>query len=121
MLKTGTYDDTVASHFVLVDPKNPGGPDEDNVPVLDPAQPMSSTRRPWRLNDSARQIRGDPDIDKEWCRHGIGNLQLGGVWVFARWAPSHRKPLGKNFIAALSVIGGEGGTPASNNRRSRKE
>jgi hypothetical protein len=119
MLKTGTYDDTVASHFVLVDPKNPGRPDDNNVPVLDPAQPLSSKRRPWRLSDSARHIRCEPDIDKEWRKHRIGYLQLGGVWVFAR--SSHRKPLGRDFIAALSVIGGDDITPTANRRRSRRK
>ena len=42
VLKIGTYDDTLASHFVVVDPANPGPPDDDNVPIFDPAQPMNS-------------------------------------------------------------------------------
>ena len=46
MLKIGTYDDTVGSHYVLVDPAEPGGTDEDDVAVLDPAQPLKSSQRP---------------------------------------------------------------------------
>jgi len=49
MLKTGTYDDTFASHYVLVDPKAPEGLDEDDVPLLDPIQPLESNTWPWLL------------------------------------------------------------------------
>ena len=104
MLKTGTYDDTVGSHFVLVDPDDPGPADEDNVPILDPAQPMSSTKRSWRLSDSAARNRGDPAIDKEWRQHRIGNLQIGGVWVFARWTSPTDVLLGSAYLQALGRL-----------------
>ena len=108
MLKIGTYDDSVASHFVVVDPKNPGRTAENDVPILDPAQPIASTKRPWRLSDSSARVRGDPEIDKEWRKHRIGNLQLGGVWVFARWASAGQRLLGQSFIATLSSLARSG-------------
>ncbi|HXG88039.1 MAG TPA: hypothetical protein VNJ02_06870 [Vicinamibacterales bacterium] len=65
MLKTGTYDDTVASHYVLLDPTRPGSPDENDAYLLDPAMPMNAEAA-WRLSDSARQICKDAQIRRQW-------------------------------------------------------
>ncbi|MFM2161370.1 MAG: hypothetical protein RLZZ383_882 [Pseudomonadota bacterium] len=83
MLKTGTYDDTVASHYVLLHPHDEGAPDDDNVTLLDPAMPFSGSL-PWRLSDSAAWITGDPGIGRAWEQLGIDDTQIGGVWVFLR-------------------------------------
>jgi hypothetical protein len=104
MLKTGTYDDSVSSHFVVVDPLNPGSMDEDDVPILDPAQPEKPAKRVWRLSDSSRWIRKDKEIAKDWHKHKIGDLQLAGVWVFARWESRHQALLGDRFIVKLGSL-----------------
>lgn len=85
MLKTGTYDDTVASHYVLLHPDDTGGPDDRDPVLLDPAQPLSSTRRDWRLSDSARRITLDPAIARAWRRDGITADAIAGAWLFAAW------------------------------------
>lgn len=84
MLKTGTYDDTVASHYVLLDPNSTQDRDERDAEVLDPAMPAKRTGR-WTLSDSAKWITQDPDIRREWRRAGIGETQVGGAWLFASW------------------------------------
>jgi hypothetical protein len=83
MLKTGTYDDTVASHFCLLHPEDEGGPHDDNPLILDPAQPRTDNG-PWRLLDSASYITSDPDIAAAWQSAAIGPQDLAGVWVFVR-------------------------------------
>ena len=84
MLKTGTYDDTVASHYVLLDPNSEQSPDDRNAEILDPAMPMRRHGR-WTLTDSANWITSDPAIGREWRKHGIQKTQIGGAWVFNRW------------------------------------
>ncbi len=84
MLKTGTYLDTVASHYSLLHPEDDGGPDDANPRILDPAMPMDASG-PWRLTDSAAQITQDEGIAQAWQDDGIDPTQLGGVWVFTRW------------------------------------
>lgn len=84
MLKTGTYDDTIASHYALLHPDDEGGPDDDNPLLLDPAQPLEMSE-PWRLRDSAAWILTDPEIARGWAESGIEANQIGGVWVFVRW------------------------------------
>ncbi len=84
MLKTGTYDDTIASHYVLLRPDSRESPDFDDPEILDPAQPFKSSR-PWRLSDSARRICADPEIRQAWQDHHISELQIGGVWIFTRY------------------------------------
>lgn len=86
MLKTGTYDDTVASHFCLLHPHDDGGPDDDDPLILDPAMPLARTS-PWRLTDSAATITVDPDIAAAWQDQGIGPTQLAGVWVIVAKRP----------------------------------
>ena len=83
MLKTGTYDDTMASHYVLLDPNSVQPPGDRNAEVLDPAMPAGRGGR-WTLSDSARWITQDPDIRREWRKAGIGDTQVGGAWLFAR-------------------------------------
>lgn len=87
MLKTGTWDDSVASHFVLLHPLDDGGPDAKEVRLLDPAQPAGS-KASWKLADSARRICADSEIAEAWSAAGITPTQLGGVWLFSRGQPS---------------------------------
>ena len=84
LLKTGTYDDTVASHYVLLHPHDAGPLDDPDPEVLDPARPRGGDA-PWRLTDSARHITRDPAIAAGWAELGIEPTQVGGAWVFARW------------------------------------
>jgi hypothetical protein len=84
LLKTGTYDDTVASHYLLLHPNDDGTPDDPNPLVLDPAQPQNGAAR-WRLTDSASAITQDPDIAAGWRAGGIEPTQIGGAWVYVRW------------------------------------
>ena len=104
MLKIGTYDDTVASHFLIVDPKAPGSADENDVQVLDPAQPVGARRRPWRLSDSSRHICTDIEIRAEWRKRKIKPLQLAGVWVFARWTSTTDVALGRSFLKQVARV-----------------
>ena len=96
MIKTGTYDDTIASHYLLLDPDNPGNFDEDNVYVLDPAMPSNKVR-PWSLSNSAKTITKDKDIKKEWKEKDIKPLQIAGVWLFARWRTQNDRLLLEPF------------------------
>jgi hypothetical protein len=108
MLKTGTWDDTVASHYALLHPEDVGGPDDDDPTLLDPAQPLEDTST-WRLSDSAAQITIDPEIDAAWRAAGIGPTQLGGVWVFTRWDAARGRaalaPLVASWAKALAGAG----------------
>lgn len=99
MLKTGTWDDTVASHYVLIDPTAPSNSDEANVPILDPAMPADRSGS-WTLDDSAEWIAQDPEIAKAWKRQGIGPTDIGGVWVFSRFDSSSASNLSAPLIAA---------------------
>lgn len=91
MLKTGTYDDTVASHYVLLDPNSAQGPEVRDAEVLDPAMPAGRTG-PWTLRDSAKWITQDADIRREWKKSGIGETQIGGAWLFSRWNRATGRP-----------------------------
>lgn len=92
MLKTGTYDDTVASHYVLLHPDDAGGPAGTDPEILDPAKPLAETKA-WHLSDSAKAITQDPDIAAGWAAGAIEPTQIGGVWVFARWSASRDRSL----------------------------
>ena len=41
------------------------------------------------MSDCAATIKGDRAIANAWARDGIADTQLGGVWVFSRWADGH--------------------------------
>lgn len=85
MLKTGTYDDSVASHYVILDPRTPGNCETSNLPILDPAMPAQvPLGSVWRLKNSAKVLKSDSIIKTEWSRCGIQDTQISGVWVFAR-------------------------------------
>lgn len=88
MVKMGTYDDTFASHYVLVDPSAPGDPDQNDFRVLDPAEPIHSNDRIWNLSNSFSYLHenGKSKIGMEWHRLGIKPLQIAGVWLFGRKA-----------------------------------
>lgn len=101
MIKTGTYDDTFASHFLLVDPDQIDSNNID-ISVLDPYQPINSRKTTWLLSDSSKLFTKDPAIRSEWNYQNIELLQIAGIWVFCRWNPSSQKMLGEPFIAALS-------------------
>lgn len=83
LLKTGTYDDTVASHYLLLHPNDDGGVDDANPRVLDPAQPFG-TGEAWRLTDSAKAITQDPEIAAGWRESGIKPTQIAGAWIYVR-------------------------------------
>lgn len=100
MVKTGTYDDTIASHYVLLDPTSTDTPETKDAALLDPAQPRDSQKRPWRLSDSAAAITVDPDIAKGWAASGITPTQLGGAWVFARVLPTTGRAAAAELIRA---------------------
>ncbi len=85
LLKTGTYDDTVASHYLLLHPNDEGSADDANPLVLDPAQPFG-TPEAWRLTDSANAITRDPGIAAGWREAGIEPTQIAGVWIYVRGA-----------------------------------
>ena len=104
MLKTGTFDDTFASHYVLVNPDAPGPADENNVSLLDPIQPLASKTWPWRLSDSAKWLRSEPRIAREWRKTKIKDLQIGGVWVFGRWPKANTRLLGAPLLAEMSKM-----------------
>lgn len=99
MLKTGTYDDTVASHYVLLAPDDDGAPDQADPLILDPAKPLDQTQ-PWRLTDSAKAIGEDPEIASAWQAAGIAPTQIGGVWVFVRGRSGHDGSLVAPLIRA---------------------
>ena len=82
MLKTGTWDDTVASHYVLIDPTTSASSTETNPDLLDPAMPANHNGS-WTLTDSARWILQDPEIEKAWHKQGITASQIGGAWAFS--------------------------------------
>ena len=82
MLKTGTWDDTVASHYALIDPTTQTNSSANDPNLLDPAMPADH-EGPWNLTDSARWILQDPEIKKAWQSEGISPTQIGGVWAFS--------------------------------------
>lgn len=97
MIKTGTYDDTVASHYLLLHPGRIESVDSADPEVLDPSEPLESSG-PWRLSDSSKSICKDPEIKKEWVRKSIETTQIAGVWVFAK--SGSRQPLNQPLIRA---------------------
>ena len=99
ILKTGTYDDTVASHYVLLDPGSTQSSGVNDALVLDPAMPLDEDGQ-WRLSDSARVITEDPDIKAQWEQAGITPTRIAGVWAFARWDAAAASPLVGRFISA---------------------
>lgn len=101
MLKTGTWDDTVASHYVLIDPTSPSNPEQANPPILDPAMPEGRGGA-WTLSDSAKWIRQDREIDQAWSKQGIGPLNIGGAWAFSRFDAGAGSNLAAPLIAAWS-------------------
>jgi hypothetical protein len=102
MVKVGTYDDTVGSHFLLMDQAKPGKPADKDFIVLDPAEPPGE-KATWRLSESCHRIRQDPKINQAWKKAKVVNLQLAGVWVFARWPSATDKCLGKAFLLAQAL------------------
>jgi len=99
MVKTGTWDDTVASHYVLIDPDGSQSPDDPNARILDPVMPLDK-KGPWRLSDSAEVITQDEAIAAAWKRDGITPTQIGGAWAFARWEQAKARPLAGGFVEA---------------------
>jgi len=99
MLKTGTYDDTVASHYVLLDPDSRESATVADALILDPAMPLEA-KGPWRLSDSAKLITGDPEIQNGWKQDHITPTQIGGAWAFARWDAKAGRPFANSFVKA---------------------
>jgi hypothetical protein len=115
LVKIGTHDDAIASHYLLIDPEAPGSPEADDFRVLDPAQPMSLRTRPWKLSNSYARVAGDRTVRAEWKRRRIQPLQISGVWIFARWRCSEDLLLGGPlFQAALrEAAGPKAGSPGA--------
>ena len=102
MLKLGTQDDNFASHYVLVDPDLPGSPDDDDVAILDPDQPVGRVT-PWYLSDSYSRLAKCPDILLEWGnRIHWKEKQLAGVWVFGRWRNKRARSLAGDLLTAIA-------------------
>lgn len=102
MLKTGTYDDTVASHYVLLHPAENGDLDADDLLILDPAKPLAETK-PWHLTDSASTILEDPEIAAGWKQAAVEPAQLGGVWVFTKWRADRDRSLLGPLVSAWAA------------------
>lgn len=105
MLKTGTHDDSFASHYVILDPNTSAAPKASNVLILDPIMP-AKVKSPdtWTLKDSAKLMCNDKIISKEWKKQHIQPTQISGVWVFARWKHSEQRTmLGKMLSSLCSV------------------
>ncbi len=99
MLKTGTWDDTIASHYVLLHPDDTSGPDDRDPLILDPAMPLDKSGA-WRLSDSAKAILEDPGIAQEWQDKQIENTQISGVWVIVKWQDTPRQVILAPLISA---------------------
>lgn len=96
MVKMGTYDDTVASHYIILHPERIESPENRDPEILDPAKPLDANG-PWFLSDACKRIVEDPEIKKEWAKKGIVPLQIGGAFAFA-------KQKGKDGKSAASLI-----------------
>lgn len=96
MIKIGTYDDAVASHYLLIDPDKQDL--TDNPKVLDPAMPLESKKTIWTLSDSYRQICKDPDIKKKILKEGVDETTIRGIWLFAKWENSSSESLLEPFF-----------------------
>lgn len=88
IIKIGTHDDSFASHFLLLDPRE--SIVSDNPLVLDPGMPDPSATKTkiseWQLTDSFNQIISDyPKIKKIYDDEGIKENMIRGVWLFGRW------------------------------------
>ncbi|MEI6447289.1 MAG: hypothetical protein WCO96_05330 [Actinomycetes bacterium] len=98
MVKTGTWDDTVGSHYALLDPADRSDPGADDALILDPAEPLGR-RGPWRLSDSAKAITQDPEIAAAWKENRITPTRIGGAWAFSRWDRTRAMPLASPLVA----------------------
>jgi hypothetical protein len=92
MIKTGTYDDTAASHYALLHPNSEQSADEADAVLLDPAEPRSH-KGDWTMTDSAKWIGQEPQIKRDWAKAGIQPTQIGGAWIFSRWDKTTGAPL----------------------------
>ena len=99
MLKTGTHDDSVASHYVLIDPARKLVSGENDLCILDPAM-RAPAGALWRLSDSAAQICKDNSIAREWERCEIDPCQISGVFLFGRWRASSDQALMQPILRA---------------------
>jgi hypothetical protein len=107
MIKTGTYDDTASSHYVLLHPNSRQSPDEADALLLDPAEPRSH-KGDWTMTDSAKWIGQEPQIKRDWRKAGIQPTQIGGAWVFSRWQPTTGAPMIGPLVASWSQQLAEG-------------
>jgi hypothetical protein len=103
MIKMGTYDDSFASHYMLADPFDLGTPDEDDLCVLDPAVLSGWKPKARKLSEAYAYLRKyETAMDREWKKKpGIQDLQIAGVWVFARRSDSIKGAL-CDLLAGLS-------------------
>ena len=102
MLKTGTHDDSFASHYVILDPETSATPKTSNLSILDPIMPFKvNSSITWTLRDSAKVMCTDKVIRKEWKNHKIQPTQISGVWVFARWTHSEQQTILGEMLSSL--------------------
>jgi hypothetical protein len=101
MLKIGTHDDSVASHYVILHPDRPGSMRETNPEILDPAMPFTHEGT-WTLVDSGRHISKDRTISRAWKSRRISARQLSGVFLFGRWRTSKDRALIEPILRAAA-------------------
>ena len=107
MVKIGVHDDDFASHYLLVDPDEPGDVNENDFKVLDPAQPYDCKANYWTLSSSYEQIRKNRKIRAELDECQIEELRISGVWLFGGSCNSYEGKLNsmlKNFVNYNSYV-----------------
>jgi len=119
MLKTGTHDDTVASHYVLVDPDDPGAGNNDDMSLLDPIQPNRLPGTRWRLSQSCACLLTDRAIRRAWRRAKIVPCQISGAWAFARWREASQDSLALKLFQAIIEHGSVSREMPATRRRAR--
>lgn len=90
MLRIGTHNETVASHYLLVAPTDDSPSDSDNAFVLDPDMAEGAEAQAWTFLDAWHHfvdVRSDGGakaelVDKERVRPG----QVAAVYLFGRRA-----------------------------------
>jgi hypothetical protein len=83
LIKIGTWDDTIASHYMLIDGERTGNVNNKDIAVLDPAMPLGRSGD-WMMSEAVENLLEDERIRKEWEEKGIERMQIGGAWLFGK-------------------------------------
>lgn len=88
MLRIGTHDETVAAHYLLLDPDDSGSADSDDALVLDPDMPERTMRGSWTFADAWRRFL-DPRTDggvkaQAVAAEHVESGQVAAVYLFGR-------------------------------------